>query len=64
MNLEKLTVCDAVEEKEELRKVTVTLAFEMKDGKCTDESLQPLYDYLAPGAVVEEDEELATDWSN
>ncbi len=68
--LENLIVCDSVEEVEELRKVTVTLAFEMKDGKCINEDQQALYDYVAPKAepveqeiesIEEQEEVLSTD---
>lgn len=54
--LDNLIVCDSVEEVEELRKVTVTLAFEMKDGKCINEDQQALYDYVAPKAEPVEQE--------
>lgn len=66
--LDNLIVCDSVEEVEELRKVTVTLAFEMKDGKCINEDQQALYDYVAPKAepieiesIEEQEEVLPTD---
>ena len=68
MNLEKLNVVDTVEKTTEMRELTVTIAFEFEDGKCVDEGLQGLYDYLAPKADVIEDEvttdSLDTDWSN
>jgi len=60
MNLEKLIVSDAEETRTELVVVKATLAFEMVDGKCTEESLQPLYDLIAPKEEVT-DERLATD---
>ena len=48
MNLEKLKVMNATERVTEQKEVSVTIAFDFKDGKCTDESLQPLYDFLMP----------------
>ena len=59
--LENLIVCDSVEEVEELRKVTVTLAFEMKNGKCINEDHQALYDYVAPKSDVEVPAEMLED---
>ena len=49
MNLEKLVLVESKEEDEtSMRPVTATIAFEFKGGVCADESLQPLYDFLAP----------------
>ena len=61
MNLDKLTILNSEEKTTEMREVTVTLTFEMEDGKCVDESLQPLYDYVAPKKEeVEEPETTST----
>ena len=51
MNLDKLIVSETSEQRTELVVVKATLAFEMVDGKCTEESLQPLYDLVAPAKV-------------
>jgi len=56
MNLDRLTASEAVERTTEMREVTVTLAFEMENGICVDESLQPLYDFVAPKVEVAEEE--------
>ena len=48
MNLEKLKVINATERVTEQKEVSVTIAFDFKDGKCTDATLQPLYDFLMP----------------
>ena len=57
MNLDRLTASESIERTTEMREVTVTLAFEMENGVCVDESLQPLYDFVAP-KVEEETEEV------
>ncbi len=50
MNLDNLVVSDVEETITEMRIVKANVAFEMVDGKCVDESLQPLYDKFRPVA--------------
>ena len=56
---ENIVISEVEETVTEMRIVRATIAFEMVDGKCTDESLQPLYDKLCP--VVENP---AEEWKN
>lgn len=59
MNLEKLKVMNATERVTEQKEVSVTIAFDFKDGKCTDATLQPLYDFLMPHKEEAQADEVA-----
>lgn len=58
MNLDKLIKLESTETRTEMVTVDTKLVFEMLDGKCVDETLQPLYDFVKP---FEEVASMATD---
>jgi len=43
-----MNVMSSIEETKEFREVTVTLGFEMVDGKCVNAEDQAIYDLVAP----------------